>query len=119
MPPGRDRHVRLGYALAASAATMWALNGSFSSLLLDDGISAMRLAELRAVLTFVLLAGTVALIRPSLLRVRREHIMPLLPNMTEDIAASIIDWRDTDSDTTRSIVSTSDTGRPVAFRSCS
>jgi drug/metabolite transporter (DMT)-like permease len=74
MPPGRDRHVRLGYALAASAATMWALNGSFSSLLLDDGISAMRLAELRAVLTFVLLAGTVALIRPSLLRVRREDI---------------------------------------------
>jgi drug/metabolite transporter (DMT)-like permease len=74
MPTARDRHVRLGYALAASAATMWALNGSLSSLLLDDGVSAMRLAELRAVLTFALLAAAVAISRPALLRVRREDI---------------------------------------------
>jgi drug/metabolite transporter (DMT)-like permease len=74
MPSGRDRHVRLGYALAASAATMWALNGSFSRLLLDDGVSAMRLAELRAVCTFALLAGAVAILRPTLLRVRREDV---------------------------------------------
>ena len=74
MPPGRERHVRLGYALAASAATMWALNGSLSRLLLDDGVTALRLAELRAVLSFVLLAAAVALINPSLLRVRRDDI---------------------------------------------
>jgi drug/metabolite transporter (DMT)-like permease len=74
MPSARDRHVRLGYALAAAAATMWALNGSFSSLLLEDGVSAMRLAELRAVLSFVLLAAATAIIRPALLRVRRQDI---------------------------------------------
>jgi drug/metabolite transporter (DMT)-like permease len=74
VPSPRDRHARLGYALAASAATMWALNGSLSRLLLDDGVPALRLAELRAVLTFVLLAGAVALIRPALLRVRRQDI---------------------------------------------
>ena len=74
MPCARARHPRLGYALAASAATMWALNGSLSRLLLDDGVSALRLAQLRAVLTFVLLAVAVALLRPDLLRVRREDV---------------------------------------------
>jgi drug/metabolite transporter (DMT)-like permease len=70
----RPRHPRLGYALAASAATMWALNGSLSRLLLDDGVSALRLAELRGVLSFVLLASALAIARPHLLRVRRRDI---------------------------------------------
>ena len=70
----RPRHSRLGYALAASAATMWALNGSLSRLLLDDGVSALRLAQLRGVLSFVLLAAALAIARPRLLRVRRQDI---------------------------------------------
>jgi drug/metabolite transporter (DMT)-like permease len=70
----RPRHSRLGYALAASAATMWALNGSLSRLLLDDGVSALRLAELRGVLSFVLLATALAIARPRLLRIRRQDI---------------------------------------------
>jgi drug/metabolite transporter (DMT)-like permease len=70
----RPRHPRLGYALAASAATMWALNGSLSRLLLDDGVSALRLAELRGVLSFVLLAAALAIARPRLLRIRRQDI---------------------------------------------
>jgi drug/metabolite transporter (DMT)-like permease len=74
MPSARVRHAPLGYALAAAAATMWALNGSLSRLLLDDGVPALRLAELRAVLTFVILTAAVALIRPELLRVRRADI---------------------------------------------
>src|SRR3954453_9969126 len=53
---------------------MWAANGSLSRLLLDDGVSAMRLSELRAVLTFVLLGGALAIARPKLLRVRREDL---------------------------------------------
>ena len=67
----RPRHPRLGYALAASAATMWALNGSLSRLLLDDGVSALRLAELRGVLSFVFLAAALAVARSCLLRIRR------------------------------------------------
>jgi drug/metabolite transporter (DMT)-like permease len=70
----RPRHPRLGYALAASAATMWALNGSLSRLLLDDGVSALRLAELRGVLSFVFLAAALAVVRPRLLRIRRQDI---------------------------------------------
>ena len=70
----RPRHPRLGYALAASAATMWALNGSLSRLLLDDGVSALRLAELRGVLSFVLLASALAIARPRLLRIRRQDV---------------------------------------------
>ena len=70
----RPRHPRLGYALAASAATMWALNGSLSRLLLDDGVSALRLAELRGVLSFVFLAAALAIARPRLLRIRRQDV---------------------------------------------
>jgi drug/metabolite transporter (DMT)-like permease len=70
----RPRHPRLGYALAASAATMWALNGSLSRLLLDDGVSALRLAELRGVLSFVFLAAAIAVARPRLLRIRRQDV---------------------------------------------
>jgi drug/metabolite transporter (DMT)-like permease len=70
----RPRHPRLGYALAASAATMWALNGSLSRLLLDGGVSALRLAELRGVLSFVMLAAALAIARPRLLRIRRQDI---------------------------------------------
>jgi drug/metabolite transporter (DMT)-like permease len=70
----RPRHPRLGYALAATAATMWALNGSLSRLLLDDGVSALRLAELRGVLSFVMLATALAIARPRLLRIRRQDI---------------------------------------------
>jgi drug/metabolite transporter (DMT)-like permease len=74
MPPARLRRPRLGYLLAASAATMWALNGSLAVFLLDDGVTALRLAESRAVLAFVILAAAVALVRPALLRVRKQDI---------------------------------------------
>jgi drug/metabolite transporter (DMT)-like permease len=53
---------------------MWALNGSLSRLLLDDGVSALRLAELRGVLSFVFLAAALAVARPRLLRIRRQDI---------------------------------------------
>src|SRR3954451_7417242 len=72
--PSPTRHPKLGYALAAAAATLWAANGSVSRLLLDDGVSAMRLSELRAVLTFRPRGVPPALARPRLPRVRREHL---------------------------------------------
>jgi hypothetical protein len=36
----RRRSPRLGYALAATAATLWALNGSLAAFLLDDHMPA-------------------------------------------------------------------------------
>jgi drug/metabolite transporter (DMT)-like permease len=68
------RSPRLGYALAASAATMWALNGSLARFLLDDHMPAARLAELRSIITFVALVAGVSLIRPGLLRIRRRDL---------------------------------------------
>ena len=53
---------------------MWALNGSLSRLLLDDGVSALRLAELRGVRSFVMLAAALAIARPRLLRIRRQDV---------------------------------------------
>jgi len=68
------RSPRVGYALAAAAATMWSLNGSLARYLLDDGVSALRLAQLRSLLSFALLAGAVAIVRPQLLRIEREDV---------------------------------------------
>jgi drug/metabolite transporter (DMT)-like permease len=72
--PARTRSPRLGYALAASAAAMWALNGSLARFLLDDGLPALRLAQLRSLISFLILAGALALTRRDLLRVRREDL---------------------------------------------
>jgi drug/metabolite transporter (DMT)-like permease len=63
------RSPRLGYALAATAAVLWALNGSLARFLLDDHLSPGRLAELRSVSTFVLLCAGIAITRPRLLRI--------------------------------------------------
>ena len=74
MPRPRERHVGLGYALAATAAALWALNGSLARFLLDDGVSALRLAQLRSLLSWAILVGVLAAARPALLRVRREDL---------------------------------------------
>ncbi len=68
----RTRNPKLGYALAATAATLWALNGSLGEFLLQDHMPPARLAELRAVSTFLILAAALAIARPRLLRVRRS-----------------------------------------------
>ena len=66
-----------GYTLAAAAATMFALNASLARYLIDDGVGALDLSQFRAVGSFVLLAATLAVLRPRLLRVRRTDL-PLL-----------------------------------------
>jgi drug/metabolite transporter (DMT)-like permease len=68
------RSPRLGYALAATAATLWALNGSLARFILDDHMPAARLAELRSVCAFLILAGALAIARPRLLRIRRPDL---------------------------------------------
>ena len=69
-----SRSPKLGYALAATAATLWALNGSLSRFLLDDHLPPARLAELRSVCTFAVLAVVLAAFRPTLLRVQRADL---------------------------------------------
>jgi len=70
----RRRSPRLGYLLAAAAATLWALNGSLARLLLDDGLSAPRLAQLRSLVSFLILLAALAATRRDLLRVHAEDL---------------------------------------------
>jgi drug/metabolite transporter (DMT)-like permease len=50
-------NARLGYVLVALSAACSALNGSLARYLLDDGMSAARLSQLRSAVAFVLLLG--------------------------------------------------------------
>lgn len=55
--PARRRRPRAGYAMAAGAATLWAVNGTVSKVILASGISSLRLSQVRttgALLGFVL-----------------------------------------------------------------
>lgn len=72
-----ERHPARGYTLAAAAAAMWALNGSLGRFLLDDGVPAERLSQLRSAGSFLLLVAALALFRPALLRVERRDIPAL------------------------------------------
>lgn len=72
-----DRSPRLGYALAAAAATMWAVNGSLARLLLDEGIEPLHLSQIRATISFLCLLGFLALFRRADLRIRRAEVPAL------------------------------------------
>ncbi|HEX2070068.1 MAG TPA: EamA family transporter [Thermoleophilaceae bacterium] len=72
------RRPLVGYAAALTAVTLWSLNASVSRTLLDGGLSASRLAELRTAGTFALLLVAIVVIRPRLLRVPIGEIRPLV-----------------------------------------
>src|SRR5260221_8644262 len=72
--PARRRRPRLGYAMAASAATLWAFNGTVSKVILASGISSLRLAQVR---TTGALAGLVLILlvtAPARLRARAREL---------------------------------------------
>jgi drug/metabolite transporter (DMT)-like permease len=73
--PASTPHPRLGYLMAASAATLWALNGIVSKVLLASGFSSLRLTQVRTTGALLGLALAVALRDPSRLRARpRERL---------------------------------------------
>jgi drug/metabolite transporter (DMT)-like permease len=72
-----ERSPRLGYALTATAAALFASGGVMARTLLDDGVSAWHLTELRSVLAFVLLVAYLALTNRALLSAGREHVRQL------------------------------------------
>jgi drug/metabolite transporter (DMT)-like permease len=73
----RERHPARGYALAATGAAMWAMNGNLARYLLDDGVSAFRLAQLRSFGSWLILVLALGLRRRDLLRVDRSEIPAL------------------------------------------
>ena len=75
--PARRRRPGVGYAMAAGAASLWAVNGTVSKVILASGVSSLRLSQVRmtgALLGFVLV---LLLTAPDRLRVRR-HELPFL-----------------------------------------
>jgi drug/metabolite transporter (DMT)-like permease len=69
-----NRSAARGYALAILAAGLWALNGSFSIYLLDDGVEPTHLSELRSAGSFLILLVVLAAANRKLLRVRRDDV---------------------------------------------
>ena len=70
----RHRHARLGYAMAASAAILWGINGAVSKTILSTGLSAERLAQVRSLGAAVGLLVVVALTAPRRLRITRREL---------------------------------------------
>lgn len=57
-----------------AAATMWAANGSIARFLLDDGVSASRLSQLRSAGSFLILLVVLLVWRRDLLRLDRRDV---------------------------------------------
>jgi drug/metabolite transporter (DMT)-like permease len=72
--PAAHRRPRVGYAMAASAAILWAVNGTVSKVILGSDISSLRLLEVRslgAAIGFVLVLLVIA---PARLRATRREL---------------------------------------------
>src|SRR4051812_36584973 len=72
-----ERSPARGYVLVAAGAAMFALGGNLARYMLDDGVSAMRLSQLRSAGSLVLLAVALAVTRPDLMRGRRRDLPQL------------------------------------------
>jgi drug/metabolite transporter (DMT)-like permease len=65
----------LGYALVWAAVVLWSLNAVISKIILESaGLSAFRLAEVRATGAALILVAAVALLRPATLRTTRREL---------------------------------------------
>lgn len=69
-----ERHAGRGYALAATGAAMFSLNGIFARYLLEDGVGPARLSQLRSAGSCLLLLVVLGITRPRLLRVERSEL---------------------------------------------
>jgi drug/metabolite transporter (DMT)-like permease len=77
--PGEPHEPRpaLGYAMVAIAATLFAVNGTVSKVILKSGITAQELTEVRCAGALVGIVLLAAATRPASLRLRLEEL-PLL-----------------------------------------
>ena len=69
-----ERHPSRGYLLAAVGAALFSLNGIWARYLLDDGVDAARLSQLRSAGAWLILLVVLASSRPDLLRVDRRML---------------------------------------------
>jgi drug/metabolite transporter (DMT)-like permease len=70
----REHRPLLGYLMVMTAATLWAVNGTVSKVILSTGLSSLRLAEVRSTGAFLLIAVALAVARPQALRLSRREL---------------------------------------------
>jgi drug/metabolite transporter (DMT)-like permease len=76
LPRGHpDDRTRLGYAMVAIAATLFAVNGSVSKVVLDSGLSSLELAQIRATCAALGLLIFLVVFARSVLRVSRRELL--------------------------------------------
>jgi drug/metabolite transporter (DMT)-like permease len=68
----------LGYAMVAVAATLFAVNGTVSKIILGSGITAQQLTEVRCAGALIGLTFIAAVTRPGSLRIRRNDLLLLI-----------------------------------------
>ena len=73
-----DDRTTLGYAMVASAATLFAVNGSVSKVVLESGLSSLELAQIRATCATLGFLAFLLVFAPSRLRVDRREFLFLL-----------------------------------------
>ncbi len=78
VPGARRRRPGLAYAMAASAAVLWGINGAVSKTILSTGLSSERLAQVRSLGAALGLTAVVAVVAPRRLRLTRRELPYLL-----------------------------------------
>jgi drug/metabolite transporter (DMT)-like permease len=72
--PAPRRHPRVGYAMAAGAASLWAVNGTVSKVILASGVSSLRLSQVRMTGALIGFVVVLLLTAPDRLRVGRREL---------------------------------------------
>jgi drug/metabolite transporter (DMT)-like permease len=79
LPEGRtDTRSRLGYLMVATAATLFAVNGSVMKVTLDSGLTPLELAQIRQTCAALLFLGLLVAFAPERLRVGRRELALLI-----------------------------------------
>jgi drug/metabolite transporter (DMT)-like permease len=73
-PRPRARRAARGYLLAATGAALFSLNGVMARYLLDDGVDAARLSQLRSAGAWLILLAVLGTARRDLVRVDRSEL---------------------------------------------
>ena len=73
-----DDKTRLGYMMVATAATLFAVNGSVSKVVLGSGLSSLELAQIRNTCAAILFLAFLLVVAPGRLRVGRRELVFLI-----------------------------------------
>jgi len=71
----RERQPAIGYAMALSAGTLFAINGTVSKVILESGMSSLRLTQVRSTGALIGLAAIILATRPRDLRTNRRELV--------------------------------------------